>query len=366
MDPYYLLHPLPGEERRELPDPPAVRAGVEGQPADAPRVVHDRQVRPGQLRRDDGVRRCPRASTVLGPGAGQQRRSRHDPEISSELTLLNQQGSSVIQGSLQLIPVGRLDRLRAPDLRRGHGRAGLPAVPLRGRHRAGRGPGEGRDRGGRAHAALPELGLTAPPDVRWTRRDDRPQPTTDGPDRPDDPVDHPVDRAGRHHRGAAARRGERPVRRRPGRAPGGRLRPLRRRSSSRSARPDLARPEARGRQFAGGHADHHDHPAPPPPPPAAAATPSFWSSLAAGRDPGPQAPLDAYGAACSAADRSAPLVGPGVEIWRGRGLLLSCVVEIPRSSEEARSMAVTRHRPRQVQARLVRHRRATSTRPRRA
>ena len=86
---------------------------------------------------------------------------------------------------MQLIPVERLAALRAPVLRRGHGRGGLPAVPLRGRHRAGRGPGA-RRRAWRtgSRCSSPSSRLTAPPDVQVDPGET---------DRPDDAERDPTD-----------------------------------------------------------------------------------------------------------------------------------------------------------------------------
>jgi uncharacterized membrane protein (UPF0182 family) len=47
----------------------------------------------------------PQGESVLGP-VQVDNRIKSTPEVSQQLTLLNQQGSTVIQGSLQLIPVG--------------------------------------------------------------------------------------------------------------------------------------------------------------------------------------------------------------------------------------------------------------------
>ena len=181
-------------------------------------------------------------------------------EISSELTLLNQQGSSVIQGSMQLIPVGRLDHLRParstsrarPSRRYPQFRFVVVTVAR------ATDPVIGDQRRGRADAAVPRPRLPAPPDVQAT---DDTEPTTRRPDRaarrrrPRPPTD-----AARHHRGAAARRGRRAVRRGPGGAPAGRLRPVRR--AHRAGRPTCStRPRQRRRRLGGDHADHHDHPA---------------------------------------------------------------------------------------------------------
>ena len=51
-----------------------------------------------------------------------------DPDISSTLSLIDQRGSAVLRGNVQLIPVGKSIIYARPDLRRGPGRGAVPPV----------------------------------------------------------------------------------------------------------------------------------------------------------------------------------------------------------------------------------------------
>ncbi len=72
----------------------------------------------------------PQGESVLGP-VQIDNRIKSTPEVSRNLTLLNQQGSTVIQGSLQLIPVGNSILYIRPFYVQAAGELELSAVPFR-------------------------------------------------------------------------------------------------------------------------------------------------------------------------------------------------------------------------------------------
>ena len=127
IDPYYLYIRLPGDEQRELPDPPAVRAGVAGQPAAPTRVVHGREVGSrrnyGEL---ESLRRCRQGQHRATGRSRSTRRSRTPTEISEQFTLLDQQGSRVDPGQRAADPGRDSIALRPADLRRSRRSAELP------------------------------------------------------------------------------------------------------------------------------------------------------------------------------------------------------------------------------------------------
>ena len=125
-----------GRIEQELHRSSAVRAGVVGN--SQTRLVSFLTANSdpdhyGQLRRS----RCRQGQTVDGPGAGRTTRSSAPRRSRTAFTLLDQQGSQVIQGSMQLIPVGNSIVYVRPIYAQGRRRGQLPAVPVRRRLRAG-------------------------------------------------------------------------------------------------------------------------------------------------------------------------------------------------------------------------------------
>ncbi len=88
-----------------VPHPAPVRPGVEGQRAPEPGLVHGREVRAGRSTGKLESFTMPTGNnTVYGP-VQVNSTILNTSDISQKFTLLNQQGSSVVQGSLQLIPI---------------------------------------------------------------------------------------------------------------------------------------------------------------------------------------------------------------------------------------------------------------------
>jgi hypothetical protein len=100
MEPYYVLMQLPGEDELDfiqiLPFTPANRENMIAWLA----VRNDPDVYGQKLVYEFG-----KDSLVYGPKQVEARIDQ-DPEISEQLTLWNQQGSSVIRGNLLVIPIG--------------------------------------------------------------------------------------------------------------------------------------------------------------------------------------------------------------------------------------------------------------------
>ena len=146
-----------------------------------------------------------------------------DAEISSQLTLLNQQGSTVIQGSMQLIPVGdSLIYVRPIYVESARPRQ-LPAVPVRRGllRRAQAGDRRRRVEDGAQRSSRRSRPSTA--DAGRRHRAGEPTDPTDADDAATTPTTAP---AGTTVEQLVAEANA-AVRRCPGRAPGGRLRPLR-------------------------------------------------------------------------------------------------------------------------------------------
>ena len=93
-----------GADQRGVPHPAAVRAGLEGQQPEPARVVHGRAAPiPSAAPRLESLE-MPTGLTVAGP-VQVNRTINNTAAISKEFSLLNQQGSRVVQGSIQIIPV---------------------------------------------------------------------------------------------------------------------------------------------------------------------------------------------------------------------------------------------------------------------
>jgi uncharacterized protein len=104
MRPYYLYITLPGEQEPTFlilqPFVP-VSAGNKQTRLVSFMVARSDPKNYGQMTAFE----MPQGESVLGP-VQIDNRIKSTPEVSRQLTLLNQQGSTVLQGSLQLIPVG--------------------------------------------------------------------------------------------------------------------------------------------------------------------------------------------------------------------------------------------------------------------
>ena len=107
MQPYYTIMRLPGEEHAEfiqmLPFTPARKDNLA-----AWMVAHSDPEHYGQLE----VFEFPRQKIVYGPRQIIARINQ-DQVISPQITLWNQQGSQVIQGTLLVIPIGEVAAVRA-------------------------------------------------------------------------------------------------------------------------------------------------------------------------------------------------------------------------------------------------------------
>ena len=109
IDPYYLNIQLPGDDEAEqFVISSAVRPGVVGQQPDAPGVVPHRELRSRSVRASSSCSRCRTGNRPCdGPvQVNNQIDPQHGSDLDSQFTLFNQQGSQVIQGSMQLIPIG--------------------------------------------------------------------------------------------------------------------------------------------------------------------------------------------------------------------------------------------------------------------
>jgi uncharacterized protein len=124
MRPYYLNISLPGEQEPSFlilqPFVP-VSAGNKQTRLVSFMVAHSDPRNYGQMTAFE----MPQGENVLGP-VQIDNRIKSTAEISRQLTLLNQQGSTVIQGSLQLIPVGNSILYIRPFYVQGAGASSFP------------------------------------------------------------------------------------------------------------------------------------------------------------------------------------------------------------------------------------------------
>jgi len=124
MRPYYLYITLPGEQEPTFlilqPFVP-VSAGNKQTRLVSFMVARSDPRNYGQMTAFE----MPQGESVLGP-VQVDNRIKSTPEVSRQLTLLNQQGSTVIQGSLQLIPVGNSILYIRPFYVQAAGPSGFP------------------------------------------------------------------------------------------------------------------------------------------------------------------------------------------------------------------------------------------------
>lgn len=168
MDPYYLLMRSPGAERERFTlVQPFVPVSGDG------RLVNLVSFLTGTFEADQGARLeavvMPRGKQVFGP-AQVDAQIQNTPSISEQLTLLNQSGSEVLQGTLQLIPVDDSLLYVRPIYVQG-ARGGLPEPRFVAVFYAGRAA-----MGGSLQDALAQLFGSVPPST--------PRPVGPGPARP--------------------------------------------------------------------------------------------------------------------------------------------------------------------------------------
>ena len=131
IEPYYLNIRLPGQKDPNthfivtVPFVPVSSGNSQTRLG----VVPDRRLRPGAVRQADLVHHAA-GQTVLGPVQVNNAIIRTSA-ISTAITLLNQQGSQIIQGSMQLIPVGNSIVYVRPFYAQGRGSGAYPAIPVR-------------------------------------------------------------------------------------------------------------------------------------------------------------------------------------------------------------------------------------------
>ena len=99
MQPYYTIMRLPGEAARRVHPDAAVHAAPEGQPGGVDGGAQRRRAL-----RAAAVFQFPKQKLVFGPRQIVARINQ-DQAISPQITLWNQQGSQVIQGTLLVIPI---------------------------------------------------------------------------------------------------------------------------------------------------------------------------------------------------------------------------------------------------------------------
>ena len=100
MQPYYAMMRLPGEAGAGVHPDAALHAGAQGQP----RVVDGRAQRRRALRAPAASSSFPKQKVVFGPRQIVARINQ-DQAIAPQITLWNQQGSEVLQGTLLVIPI---------------------------------------------------------------------------------------------------------------------------------------------------------------------------------------------------------------------------------------------------------------------
>lgn len=128
MDPYYLFMRLPGQEADEFVLSQPFVPSVSGNQRDLGNLLSFVVARsdPGHYGEIVSYT-MPKDETVPGP-AQVNNVIANQTEISSQISLLNQQGSKVIQGSLQIVPVGDSILYVRPLYVQGEGDAAFPEL----------------------------------------------------------------------------------------------------------------------------------------------------------------------------------------------------------------------------------------------